>query len=226
MVLYFCLFVYRESFRDMSLLFDQERRLPPDPARLPHDPARLPHDPARLQHDPARLSHDPVRLPHDPVRLPHDPARLPHDPARLPHDPARLPHNPARLPADSVRLAMDSPGSSHPGSSAPSFKVLQDARPPPAAAVADFRPLAAVTASAGWPQVAPPPHYTTLTSQGAESTRSSTLHMLEGGGAQLIDSRPLVPEPVVRPPPAVAARDEPGRPLPFMDESQVILPLG
>jgi hypothetical protein len=46
--------------------------------------------------------------------------------------------------------------------------------------------------------------------------------MLEGGSAQLIDSRPLVPEPVVRPPPAAASRDEPGRPLPFMDESQVV----
>jgi hypothetical protein len=187
--LFVCL---QRNFWDMSLLFDQERRLPPDPARLPQDSARLPPDPARL----------------------------PQDQARLQHDPARLPHNPARLPADSVRLPIDIPGSSHPGSSTPSFKVLQDARPPPAA-IADFRPLAAVAASSGWSPVAP--SHCTLTSQGsgAESMRSSALYMLEGGGAQLIDSRPLVPEPVVRP--AAASRNEAGRPLPFMDDSQVVL---
>jgi len=171
----------------MSLLFDQERRLPPDPARMPLDPSRLPLDPARL-----------------------------------PHDPTRLPHDPARLPADSIRLPVDSPGGSLPGGSVASFKVLRDTRSP--AAVADFRPPAAVTASSGWPSTAPPLYLpSSLAGQGsaAESTRSSAHHMLDGPASQLTDPRLLVPEPVVRP--AAAARGEPGRPLPFMEESQVRL---
>lgn len=44
----------------MSLLFDQERRLPPDPARLPHDPARPSHVSTRLPSDPLRPPVDSV----------------------------------------------------------------------------------------------------------------------------------------------------------------------